>query len=51
MVNRTFSKMVAENSNTSKLKTYMYTSTRKNTFTLVTLQSFSISGVISAKKM
>ena len=29
----------------------MYTSTRKNTFTLVTLQSFSISGVISAEKM
>ena len=35
--------MAAENSNKSKLKTY--TSTRKNTFTLVTLQSFSISGV------
>ena len=29
----------------------MYTSTRKNTFTLVTLQSFSISGAISAEKM
>ena len=41
--------MVAENSNKSKLKTY--TSTRKNTFTLVTLQSFSLSGVISAEKM
>ena len=47
--NRPFSKMAAENSNKSKLKTY--TSTRKNTFTLVTLQSFSISGVISAEKM
>ena len=41
--------MASENSNKSKLKTY--TSTRKNTFTLVTLQSFSISGVISAEKM
>ena len=40
--------MAAENSNKSKLKTY--TSTRKTTFTLVTLQSFSISGVISAEK-
>ena len=29
----------------------MYTYTRKNTFTLVTQQSFSISGVISAEKM
>ena len=29
----------------------MYTSTRKNIFTLVTLQSFSISGAISAEKM
>ena len=29
----------------------MYTSNRKNTFTLVTLQSFSISGVISAEKI
>ena len=29
----------------------MYTSTRKNTFTLVTLQSFSILGAISAEKM
>ena len=29
----------------------MYTSTRKSTFTLVTLQIFSISGVISAEKM
>ena len=29
----------------------MYTSTRKNTFTLVTLQSFSNSGAISAEKM
>ena len=28
----------------------MYTGTRKNVFTLVTLQSFSISGVISAEK-
>ena len=41
--------MVAENSNKSKLKTG--TNTKKNTFTLVTLQSFSISGVISAEKM
>ena len=32
-----------------KLK--MYTSNRKNTFTLVTLQSCNISGVISAEKM
>ena len=48
--NRTFYKMAVENSNKTKLKTY--TSTRKNTFTLaVTLQSFSISGVISAEKM
>ena len=39
--------MVAEN----KLKLKTYTSTRKNTFTLVPLQSFSISGVISAEKM
>ena len=29
----------------------MHTRTRKNTFTLVTLQSFSISRVISAEKM
>ena len=41
--------MAAKNLNKSKLKTY--TSTRENIFTLVTLQSFSISGVISAKKM
>ena len=41
--------MAAENSNKSILKTY--TSTRKNTFTLVTLQSFSISGELSAEKM
>ena len=40
--------MAAQNSNESKLKTY--TSTRKSTFTLVTLQSFSISGEISAEK-
>ena len=46
---RPFSKMTAENSNTSNLKTY--TRARKNTFTLVTLQSFSISGVLSAEKM
>ena len=50
--NRPFSKMAAENSNKLKLaKIKMYTSTRKNTFTLVTLQSFGISGVISAEKM
>ena len=41
-------KMAAENSNKLKLK--MYTSIRKSTFTLVTLQSFSISGLISAEK-
>ena len=41
--------MAAENSHKLKLKTY--TSARKNTFTLVTLQSFNISGVISAEKM
>ena len=41
--------MAAENSNKSKLKTY--TSSKKNTFTLVTLQSFNISGVISVEKM
>ena len=42
-------RMAAENSNKFKFKTY--TSTRKSTFTLVTLQSFSVSGVISAEKM
>ena len=47
--NEPFSKMAAENSNNLKLKTY--TSTTKNTFTLETLQSFSISGVLSAEKM
>ena len=47
--NRPFSKMADENLNKSKLKTN--TSTRKSTFTLVTLQSFSISGEISAEKM
>ena len=41
--------MAAENSNKSQLK--VYTSTRKNTFTLETLQSFSIWSVISAEKM
>ena len=41
--------MTAENSNRSILKTY--TSTRRNTFTLVALQSFSISRVISAEKI
>ena len=46
--NRPFSKMAARNSNKLKLKAY--TSTRKSTFTLVTLQSFSISGVISVEK-
>ena len=40
--------MAAESSNKLKLKTY--TSTRKSTFALVTLQSFSISDVISAEK-
>ena len=48
-INRPFSKMAAENSNKLKLKTY--TSTRKSTFTSVSLQSFSMSGVISAEKM
>ena len=48
-LNRPFSKMAAKNSNRSILKTY--TSTRKNTFTLVTLPSFSILGLISAEKM
>ena len=48
-VNRPFSKMAAESSNKSKLKTY--TSTRKNTVTLVNLPSFSFSGEISAEKM
>ena len=48
-VNGPFSKMAAKISNKLKLKTY--TSTRKSTFTLVTLQSHSISGVISAEKM
>ena len=43
--NRPFSKMAAENSHRSILKTYK--SIRKNTFTLATLPSFSISGVIS----
>ena len=47
--NRPFSKLAAENSNRSILKTY--TSTRRNAFTLVTLQSFNLSGVISAEKM
>ena len=41
--------MVVKNSNKLKLKTY--TKTRKNTFTLVTLQSFSLWGVISGEKM
>ena len=41
--------MAAKNLNKSKLK--MYTSTRKNTFTLVALQSFSLSGVISTEKI
>ena len=41
--------MAAENSYKSKSKTY--TSTRKNTFTLVILQRFSISGVKLAEKV
>ena len=48
--NRPFSKMAAKNSNKSKLKN-VYQHCRKNTFTLVTLQSFSILSVISAEKM
>ena len=47
--NRPFSKMAAKNSIKLKLKTY--TSTIKSTFTLVTLQSFSISDLMSAEKM
>ena len=47
--NRLFSKMAAENLDTSKLKTN--TSTRKSILNLVTLPSFSISGEISAEKM
>ena len=47
--NRPFSKMAAENLNTSKLKTN--TSTRKSSLTLVTLPSVSISGEILAEKM
>ena len=47
--------MVAKNSNKltlAKIKNVQYTSTRKNTFTLiVTLQSFGISGVILAEKI
>ena len=46
---RPFFKIAAENSNKLKFKTD--TRNRKSTFTLVTLQSFSISGVISAEKM
>ena len=42
-------KMAAKNLNISQLKTN--TSTRKSTITLVTLQSFSTSGEISAEKM
>ena len=41
-------KMAAENSN--KLKSKTYTSTRKSTFTLLTLERVSVSGVISAEK-
>ena len=41
--------MAAEISNKSKLKTH--TNTRKRTFTLVKLQSFSNSGEISAEEM
>ena len=47
--NTPFSKMAAENSNKLKLKTY--TSTIQNTFTLIALESFSISGVLSAEKI
>ena len=47
--NRPFSKMAAEISDKSKLKPY--TSTTESTFTLVTPQSFRISGVILADKM
>ena len=47
-----FSKMAAENSNKFKwLKLKTYISTKKSTFTLVTLQSLSFSGVISAEKI
>ena len=44
-INIPFSKMAAENSNRSILKTY--TSTRKNILALVSMPSFSFSGVIS----
>ena len=52
-INRSFSEMAATNSNRSILKTYMYTTTRKNTFALLSkgLPSFSILGLISAEKM
>ena len=46
---RPFSKMVAENSNKSKLKTN--TSTRRSTLTLVNLPSFRISGETSPEKI
>ena len=55
--NRPFSKMAAENSNKlrlAKIKNALELetrNTRKNTFTLVTRRSLSISGVISAEKM
>ena len=44
MVNRPISKVEAKIQKKSKLK--MYTNNRKNAFTLVIRQSFSISGVI-----
>ena len=52
-INRPFSKMAAENSNKLKLSKLkiVYQHYRKTTFALVTLQSFSISGVILAEKM
>ena len=44
-----FTKTVAENSKKLKLKTN--SRNRESTFTLVTLQSFGMSGVIPAEKM
>ena len=50
--NRPFSKMAAEiQVSKTYLKLKTYTSIKKNTFTLVTLQSFNISGLMSAEKM
>ena len=50
LVNRPFSKIVTENSN-KRVKLETYPSTKNSAFTLVTLQRFSISGVILAEKI